>query len=127
MEDLKQQVIFALTRQPTEKSEAITGDAYGVMPMAFFARKVPAEWLDSMLDAELYKDHAKEGEPPSKGIVMLAFHEWVASRVSAADANFDSGAHHQSRRSNAKAIKEALTVWVHAKEDAEEEVMEITI
>ena len=110
---LREQVRFALRLHTGETAAALDGDAHSIRPLAFFTRKVAPEWLDDMIQAELYCDHpsAKEESAPLKGINMLRFHEWVASRVSQVDPSFDHGAHHQSRSKNARAIHTALAEW----------------
>ena len=45
---LRNQVSFAVTCQPGEECAAIDGDAYGIMLLGFFARKVAPEWLDGI-------------------------------------------------------------------------------
>ena len=108
---LREQVRFALRLHTGETAAALDGDAHSVRPLAFFARTVAAEWLDDMIQAELYCDHHPSAEETLKGIHMLRFHEWVASRVSQVDPSFDHGAHHQSRSKNARAIHAALAEW----------------
>ena len=123
-DELRARIKIALTRQPTERSAAINGDPSTIQPMAFFARKVAPEWLDEMLTAELYREHpdTADGVEP-KGVLSMSFHEWVAGLVITVDPAFDHGAHHQSRSKNARAIQQALAVWV-ADEKKEEQADE---
>ena len=128
---LREQVRFALRLHTGETAAALDGDAHSVRPLAFFARTVAAEWLDDMIQAELYCDHPSADESaPLKGINMLRFHEWVASLVTTVDPSFDHGAHHQSRSKNARAIRTALAEWASREpkvtEDADE-VLEINV
>ena len=129
-EPLREKIKFALRLQPGETAAALDGDAHSIRPLAFFARKVAPEWLDSMMHAELYCEHpSAEESAPLKGINMLRFHEWAASLVSTVDPSFDRGAHHQSRSKNARAIHAALAEWASKKpkvEDADE-VIEINV
>ena len=124
---IKAHVEFALTRQPTEDTAALTGDAYGVMPIAFFVNKVPPAWLDGIVKADLYREHACKDGDPVTGVNMLAFHKHVARLVAEVDPAFESGAHHQSRRLNARAIHAALTAWVTDEKKEEEEEEEDTV
>ena len=129
---LRAQVKFALTRQPTEETAALTGDAYGIMPIAFFVNKVPLAWLDGILQADLYHEHARKDGDPVTGVNMLDFHEHVARLVAEVDPDFESGAHHQSRSLNARAIHAALIAWVaeekkEEKEEEEDTVIDINI
>ena len=71
-EPLREKIKFALRLQPGETAAALDGDAHSIRPLAFFARKVAPEWLDSMMQAELYCEHpSAEESAPLKGINML--------------------------------------------------------
>ena len=115
-EDLRAQVQIALTCQPGEQSAALNGEAHSVRPLAHFARKVPPSWLDEMLRADLYREHAsmEADTAPCKGILSSHFHSWVASLVSAVDPSYEPAADHSSRSLKARAIFNSLAVWVAA-------------
>ena len=93
---------------------------------------MPLAWLDGILQADLYHEHARKEGGPVTGVNMLAFHEHVARLVAEVDPEFESGAHHHSRSLNAKAIHAALTAWVTEqkkgeKEEEEDSVIDINL
>lgn len=120
-EEVRAQVKVALTCQPGEQSAALNGEAHSVRPLAHFARKVPPPWLDEMLRADLYREHAsvEADTAPCKGILSLHFHAWVASLVSAVDPLYEPAADHASRSLKARAIFQSLAEWVAAERDNE--------
>ena len=132
-EDLRAQVQVALTCQPGEQSAALNGETHSVRPLAFFARKVPPPWLDEMLRADLYREHAsmEADTAPCKGILSSHFHSWVASLVSAVDPSYEPAADHASRSLKARAIFKSLAEWAaerrktKAAADDGDEVIEI--
>ena len=123
IEALRADVKFALTKQPGESCAAIDGDAYTVVPLSFFARKVPPLWLDEIHE-NLLREHTvdtgydKEGKPTNvlKGVATLEFHQWVHYKVvKTVDPNFHIPYYH-GRGRTARSILEALAKWVEAGE-----------
>ena len=111
---------FALTCQPGEGCAAIDGDAYTILKLSFFARKVPPAWLDE-IHAKLWREHVTDWNPEEgtgtkfvNGVCSLQFHYWVARTVMKVDDKFQAGADYHGRGRNASAILESLTAWAHA-------------
>ena len=123
---LRAQVKFALHCQPGQTSAALNGDAYAIHTLAHLSRKVPPEWLDLVVEADLYRESAADGGAPQKGVNALQLHEWAAAMVTKADPSFGHGAHHLSRSRNAREIKQSLAEWVRKPLMEEEDVIEIT-
>ena len=114
---LREQIKFAATCQPGEECPAINGDAYAIQSLAFFARKVPPDWLDDICN-QLYRDHEGKWEDCDgnqvdsiKGVGMLSFHEWVAGRIIKVVGRFNHGGHYSGRGSNARAMQASITKW----------------
>ena len=85
LESVREDVKFALTKQPGEGCAAIDGDGHTIYKLSFFARTIPPAWLDEIAE-KLYRAHElggcdKGGPGPFKGVYALDFHQWVAWSV----------------------------------------------
>ena len=141
LEAVREEVKFALETQRGQEGPAIDGDGHAIWKLSFFAGKVQNAWLDKIAD-ELFVEHDcpnsgqhwvfdedgnlmpnpnldEDGnlmDVVIKGVCALSFHHWVANNVvMKVDPEFHSGAEGRSgRRSQARAIKNALVAWVNA-------------
>ena len=126
VDDVRTDIMFALTKQPGQPCTALDGDAYSVFPLSFYEGKVPPSWLGEI--NKLVRQHTVDytGEytgrlSPKKvwGVDSLSFHAWAAGQAQKADPAFWPGAEYLGRGRNALAIYHSLYAWAEKGEREE--------
>ena len=120
-ESLRDEIKFALTRQPGEERAAIDGEGHTIVKASSLEGQVPPAWVAGVHTlVETYRmgqndqgfdDNGKPTEVVT-GVHLLHLHQWVAHKVKQVDSTYEPGDVFIGRGKNARAIHASLTQWV---------------
>ena len=121
----KEEVRFALTKQPGKDYPAIDGDGHGLLTPEYFEGQIPETWDISHLERthqsgggkhDIFTDNGRVRVDEMKAIYTLELHYWVASQIETA---FPGELNKRwegmmGRGSIARNIMNAIQEWVDA-------------
>ena len=120
MQVLRDEVKFALTRQPDQEEAAINGNGHSIFREAYYMQKVPSTWHDD-LQGLIHRHEIKFGWTEDggygagvvDGIASLDFHVFVENKVKQLDGTYVcENEHYAGKGFAAQNAMKALQAWV---------------